>query len=308
MNEFPNVPLSAYYLDAIHGRKQFSKDLKTWLKNNNLDLEFISRNMGKSLGTIRNWMTGGIFVNASKFEQILELCQAHASGGRGVIYGEKSDMEMIGYIWMRPYKHVDSTNIAEGGAATADTRQRIKPDRLLYDKWCVAAGVPEDTLFSQKTLHYPLLAKWITKTIMEETARVLKDRDDLKQLDSSPDADLSLVLQGAPCECSFFSGARINGGGVCVGEGFSAVQRLSFFLPVIRQEWRGDFARMAARRSDLANPELWVVECLNRGAEQKIDADLESFLLNMREQEGVRLEREEKKQRREAKKKCKSSQ
>ncbi len=288
MNKFPDAPLSDYTEAPVvcgEAMRMFANDLKTWLGRAKLDLDFIALNLGKSLSTIRNWMTGNVKVRRTKIEMILTICRAHESGDEGLVYQRTPDKKEIDFIWVRPYLRVELPEDYERRRHQDESwgAGSREPIIVHYESWCAAANVPEDTLYAQKESYYPALARFVTDTIMSATREALHAAQKSRKL--TPQfvfrepgmRDIGAVLQGRPCDCCFHEHKIFGNKGVFEPT-FSGASEICFYLPVIKGEWRSDFVRWAASFSDKETTDLWIVDQLNQRAGRKQVADYRKFI------------------------------
>ncbi len=281
MYRFPNVPLSTYtqpeWSTREDGLIRFKCDLKEWLKVNGLSYAWLAQNLGRKEGTIKNWLySEKLNISNTQLERMLSLCRAHSAGGQGVIYECRPGTLLVDFIWVRPFLFAE---------AAAPQKNLADDTEIYYEEWCRAAGVPEDTLYKQKALHYPALAKWVTDTVARAMREGLWGKSVRGLLDADPKRvvtdnliDIGAVLQGGACPCSFFEGCKFGENGVRVYDESLKKEDICFFLPVFPDEWYGKYVRIAAAASKEKTTDLWIVARLNEAARLSAEREYKAFL------------------------------
>ncbi len=287
MDKFPFLPLESYTQDAGGrevGVQRLKEELKEFLKSNSLTFMWLAQNMNKSEGTVKNWVYTSIRVDDKKLDKILSLCKAHASGGGGVSYEGMAGSDALDYIWLAPYACLDDTTEIEELEPVFPSNdvaipKDVNPEEIesLYQKWMLAAGVPEDTLSEMRTRHYPALARWVTNTLMDATRQSLKKAKMEGRLNMNAKTDFGAVRRGSICACTFYEGKKLFAG-YFVRDEEAVRHQIKFFLPVVKDEWRGEYARLAAGLNGYKSTDLWMVTVLNEAAMEQIDSDLADFL------------------------------
>ncbi len=227
----------SYYPDEPQGGglKRFKSELREWLKAERLNFKWLAVNLGRSEGTVKNWLYSSLPISAAMMDKILEVCLAHLQGGGDIKYPNRHEEAAIAYV----------------------TLHLVDPARP--ELWCMAAGVPADSLESRKGAYYADLAEWITDSVMEATRSVLRDAKESGKL------DLSVRLKN---EC-IPQGSEYHGG--------YDRDDYTMTIPILFRKWHSGFLQMAANlQGDSA--EVWIMRCLNDAAMKQSEADLAAFL------------------------------
>ncbi len=182
--------------------------------------------------------------------QIFSVCIAHQRGGEGLTYPERQEA----------YHSVAYVHVA-------------LDDYARPDLWCLAAGVPRSAMYAKNkggnpevyregTKEETILAKWITEKVMAATRSVLREAKKSEKLAAvmKEEETYQASQQAFPSSMPYRleSENEIN-------------------IPVILQNWRDRFLRMAAKLQNL-EPEQWIIKCLNNASMRQTEEDLEAFL------------------------------
>ncbi len=186
--------------------------------------------------------------------QIFSVCLDHQRGGEGLTYPERPEA----------YHSVAYVHVALDAYARPDL-------------WCMAAGVPHSAMASKSASKQPaggyskyneeakeevILAKWITEKVMAATRSVLREAKKSEKLAAvmKEEETYQASQQAFPSSIPNYLGGdnEVN-------------------IPVILQNWRDRFLRMAAKLQNL-EPEQWIIKCLNNASMRQTEEDLEAFL------------------------------
>ena len=261
MSTFPNNGLSAYQdFDATteDGLKQLKADLRAWLKGQRLSFKWLAANLGRSEGTVKNWLYSSMNIPEVTQAQIFSVCIGHQLGGEGLTYPERPE----------PYHSVAYVHVA-------------LDDYARPDLWCMAAGVPHSAMASKSASKQPaggyskynkeakeevILAMWITEKVMAATRSVLRDakKNDKLAAVMKEEETYQASQKAFPSSIPSYLGGYLGGDD-------------EVNIPVILQNWRDRFLRMAAKLQNL-EPEQWIIKCLNNASMRQTAEDLEAFL------------------------------
>lgn len=137
---------------------KFKQEVRDWLKANQISVTEMATQIGKSEGTVRNWLYSALNITEENQKAIRTFI-------RKVNAGEYTPNELV------------NAYAKTGFVIISIASDEFSPDDLGY--WCLAAGVPVNTLnvhpqdSSINADEVAILANWVTESVMSRTREVL---------------------------------------------------------------------------------------------------------------------------------------
>lgn len=137
---------------------KFKQEVRDWLKTNQISVTEMATQIGKSEGTVRNWLYSTLNITDENQKAIRTFI-------RKVNAGEYTSNGLV------------NAYAKTGFVIISIASDEFSPDDLAY--WCLAAGVPVNTLSvhpqnpSINADEVTILANWVTTSVMSRTREVL---------------------------------------------------------------------------------------------------------------------------------------
>lgn len=224
---------------------EYKKELRRWLKDRGITHKWLAQQLGRSEGTLRNWLYTSVNIPEEMLERISWLRDQYE---RGFISNDTS-LE-IGYVLL---------DMLTGGA-----------DADEIDKWCYAADVPEDSLQSENKENEAKLAFWITDNVMNAVRKeILVIYNEAKKSKEQAHINLASYVKDNSGEVH---SRKILPGYIAheLGESYR-------WIPVIKDQWRIKYLQAAAGKAGLP-VDGFIIKALREEALEAADKDIFYFL------------------------------
>ena len=243
--------------------RQFKSEVKDWMRENRIKASDIASWIGKSVGTVKNWLYTSLNITAENQQLIRHFMEQYDRGfirisGDGI--NTEAPHKSIGFIPVNPQELALSDEAPE--------------------YWCMAAEVRTDLLnksegvFNLQEAHIKF-AKWFTELIMKRTREVIAPVYK-EVLSNGIKFELSLYINEAPSTMEPLpAGFHIK----CID--FENPKR---YIPVIIEEWKPSYLLAAAGISKQTAGQF-ILSILQEATEQMNDTNLRAFL-----EESIKLE------------------
>ncbi len=261
--------------------REFKSSVKEWLQEHGKSAKWLALNVGKSTGTVKNWLYTPLNITDANQNAIRSVLRRYESGDSS-LHSEKAETVVVEYLEL-PLNVFPSPKLS---------------------LWCGAAEVPsscfsvrdESEIDEEYENHDPYkgyasykdvleLAQWTSKTLMIEAANVLqplyekakKDPEQMSifmQMETDGGSKLTsraAYMYGKSCDL------RIRKSGSLYTEKIEIV-----YLPIIRNQWQEVYVEMAAVAAKSHGTINWICNTLNRAAVSQSASNMEDFFTRMK--------------------------
>ncbi len=249
----------------------FKTELKEWLKAQNCSIKWLALNLGKSEGTIKNWLyIPSLNITEENQKAISTLQEWHA----------KSDPRLKTLPTSPPSKGLAVFPLLSYSKASIDwTGEAFISNEIFktITSWILACSSLNSTSLNDLNHSQCVdIAEWITDTVMEDVRQVIKQKK-LEVEDSLGTFDLSDLQgdgKGAIYEPDYY-----NYSVECFSStlGLSEGDLIHAAIPVIKEKWYQMYLEIAAKIQGKST-EQFVIDTLNSKSKYLIAENLNDFL------------------------------
>lgn len=241
--------------------KDFKLSVREWLQVNGKSIKWLAQNIGKSDGTVKNWLYTSLKITAQNRNSITNIMRRYERGDKSLYVEGESTTCLLGYLNL-----------------TGLTKEIPK-----LELWCAAVEVSSvcyneincDEFNSwpkyEENPTHKKLASWATQVIMFEAANTLKKAFEIIRDDSERVAQF--MQQDTD------GGARLA---TCyVRELHCLTQEGEFlYIPVNQNMWQERYVELAAAVCKMSTAD-WVCKTLNDAALTRSISNMEDFFARM---------------------------
>ncbi len=231
-------------------QRDYKVNLRQWLKAQKLNIDWLAVNLGKSPGTVKNWLYNTMPITEENQDKIELLQKKIDSGDIKDISFESTlkNTNSIGYVHLFSSYKDEKTCIEERIWKSLHGKdEESSRFRSLNHEWKLAAEADGEEF-----------AAWITDNVMNAVRKTLK-----KEKAKIESGNLSFSLSNYP---------HAYGGDASTGP------HSNNSLPVILDNWKTIFLQIASHIEGFECCDDYIILHLNAAAQRSLDNMLNDFL------------------------------